>query len=259
MTYEGVLNSELIHDASIARAQVKPMGVIRWGIFGLPGMGKSSLCRAMFQKAKGYFPLLIIPEAADYAVKVEGYALTEFEPFLNQVYEQAENLAHHFASSNDDVVIIREPSIIQNEVYLIVQRGYRQDSNFRGKLRDFADHAQMGMWDDRKADEISMIFLQHKERLLNLTRGPWLNAYAIFTTENPIRDLDLSIHRQQNLNRDPRLVTNDIALLCGYAIGISKCANILDENGFRMLALDPEGPIEALTLELLRETIAIRS
>ena len=259
MTYQGVLDSDAIEAASLSGGSTKVGRAVRWGILGLPGMGKTSLCKVFFQKMRNYFPIFIIPEAADYAVKVRGYALIEFEPFLNQVYEQAEALAHSLANSISDLVIAREPDIIQNEVYLIVQKAYKTDSSFRAKLRALAYDVQIGKWEYEMVDEISHIFKEHRERLLNLGNGPWLNAYAMFTTEDPIKDLALSIDRQHNPDRDPRLVTNDVALLCGYNIGINRCATDMKEHGFHILTLDPRNQVETLMHQLSTTTLAMRS
>jgi hypothetical protein len=259
MIYEGVLNSELNQETVISGLQAQSVAkVTRWEILGLPGMGKSSICKAVFQEAKGHFPVLVLPEAADYAVKVKGLRLIEFEPFLNQVYEQAEEFAHNLAISRGDLVIIREPSLLQNEVYLIIQKGYQNDPSFRATLMEMAHYAEKGLWDLQTSVKISLKLMEHQERFLDLTRGPWLSAYASLTTGNPILDIGLSIRRQRNPDRDPRLMTDSLALLCGYSIGIRDCVHILRERDSYQLTLNPEDPIEALTLKLVKSILAMR-
>ncbi len=259
MIYEGVLGSELDQDIPVSGLQARSLAkAIRWDIFGLPGMGKSSICKAALQQARGHFPILVLPEAADYAVKVKGFALVEFEPFLNQVYKQAEEFAHNLATSRSNLVIIREPSIIQNEVYLIVQRGYQSDPRFREVLAEVAYQAEKGLWNLQTAEEVSLLFTEHQERLLDLAQGPWLSAYAILTAGNPITDIDLSIRRQQNADRDPRLMTSNPALLCGYSIGINTCIHKLKERGAHILTLDPEDQVKVLTLKLIQAIAVMR-
>lgn len=259
MIYEGVLNSAFDQETVISGLQTQSLAkVTRWEILGLPGMGKSSICKAVFQQAKGHFPLLVVPEAADYAVKVKGLALIEFEPFLNQVYEQAEEFARKLAISRGDLVIVREPSICQNEVYLIIQKGYQDDPGFRAALMEMAHYAEKGQWDLQTSEKISLKLMEHRERFLDLVRGPWLNAYAALTTGNPILDVGLSIRRQQNPDRDPRLMTDNLALLCGYSIGISECMHILRERDSYLLTLNPEDQVEALSLKLVKSILAMR-
>lgn len=257
--YEGVLNSELEKDIVVSDLHAQSVvKATRWEILGLPGMGKSSICKTVFQRAKGHFPVLVLPEAAEYAVKVKGLALIEFEPFLNIVYRQAEEFARKLAISNRDLVIIREPSIIQNEVYLIVQKGYQNDPGFRATLTEMARYVEEGLWDLQTSEKVSLKFIEQQERLLDLVRGPWWNGYAILTTGDPIVDVGLSIRRQQNADRDPRLMTNNLALLCGYSIGISKCVQILRERGSHMLTLDSEDRIDELSLKLINSILTMR-
>jgi len=253
LEFEGVYDPELLAEIykDIYKG-LKNTQIIRWGVFGLPGMGKSTICKRVYFHLRRHVPIIYFPEAADYAVKVLGLPIIDFEPFLNKVYKQMEVLINELVLKMPGLIILKEPPNLQNEIYLLIQKSYTGIEHYRRILDKLASGVAHDYWDSKAVSSLSSLITENRT-LNNLEmKGPWLIEFAGLTTTNPLEDLSISLNRQSNPNRDPRLTTSNLALLCGYLVGINSLIKNIEQSGKMVMILNPNESIENLSLEMER-------
>lgn len=200
--------------------------VSRWEFFGLPGVGKSTLARALtaWLTTEGK-DVLLLPEAVPYAVANLGIALDGLVPFLDEVNGQAETLARETAAAAKQTLatleILRDPAHLQNECYRFVLAA-RADRRHPATdaLDALSASVRRGKWNDEAAEDIGSVLLNTHRALHTPPVGPWQLGHFVLTSSDPLEDLELSRTRQSDGSRDSRLITADSTLLAAYLSAI---------------------------------------
>lgn len=200
--------------------------VSRWEFFGLPGVGKSTLARALtaWLTTEGK-DVLLLPEAVPYAVANLGIALDGLVPFLDEVNGQAETLARETASAAEQTLapleILRDPAHLQNECYRFVLAA-RADRRHPATdaLDALSASVRRNQWNDGAAEDIGSVLLSTHRALRMPPVGSWQLGHFVLTSSDPLEDLDLSRTRQSDGSRDSRLITADATLLAAYLAAI---------------------------------------
>lgn len=239
LNYEGYVSTNCISQPSCT---LNP-NHFRFEFFGLPGMGKSTLCQGIVNKLKDDYCILYIPEAVNYAVEVLGIELTDAGEFIGKFNDQAEILAMKFVKSTPlPTIILKDPSIIQNQIYRYIQKCYVKDRHFTKILSRFQSVQIKDITE--LSNEIWPFVCERIIPYVNdLLLDPFRN-YIWITTQIPTIDIEISLVRQKNIDRNPKLVTSNLALLLGYLSSIQKVFDVLQDKNISIVKINPSNTIE---------------
>lgn len=232
--------------------------VLRWEVYGLPGLGKSTLARGLADALSSHAHVLLLPEAVPYAVVVRGIELNDLEPFLDQANEQAEAVAsaaatavlrHPAAASTDrPLVVIRDPAWLQNESYRFVLHALRVPTDpVAVALAQLGRAAAAGEWREDLAQLVGRTLWGRHPALRTPPAGQWRLGHVLLTTGDALEDFRLSLSRQRDGRRDPRLVTRAPEALAGYLATLRFVEReSRAETGAPLAPLDPRSTPESL-------------
>jgi hypothetical protein len=231
----------------------------RIDVIGLPGLGKSSLLRRLFAKFGSLrFAVFAIPEAANYAVIKEGHTLDTMEVFLTGFYLNAERLATAAARAIPNLIVLREPSAVQNHAYLVMQRVLRKAPTVITELSsEYSRQVKLSLTYSRPVEwpqnlETALWSQVRESIVVTLANGePWCKRFVVLTTGHPERDLRLSLERQCQSDRDPRLATLDYPRLCSYLTAIRGIVDHLIQIDAAVLTVHPEHTSEKIELAMI--------
>jgi len=221
----------------------------RIDVIGLPGLGKSSLLRRLFATLGSLgFEVFAIPEAANYAVINEGHRLDTMEAFLTGFYLDAERLAIAASRLVPNLIVLREPSGVQNEAYLVMQRALKDDPGAITALSK--EYSRQLEWPENLE---TALWSQVGESILATLAdgGPWEKRFVLLTTGHPEEDLRLSRKRQRQSDRDQRLATLDYSHLCSYLTAIRGIVGHLIGIGAVVLTVHPERTLGEIDREIV--------
>jgi hypothetical protein len=201
--------------------------MLRWEVYGLPGLGKSTLARGLVDALGSQAHVLLLPEAVPYAVVVRGIALKDLEPFLDHANAQAEAVARAAADAvlrhpatappARPLVVVRDPAWLQNESYRFVLHALRDPADPAAvALAQLGRAAAAGEWRDDLAQLVGRTLWGRHPALCTPPAGPWRLGHVLLTTSDALEDFRLSLARQRDGRRDPRLVTGAPEALAGY-------------------------------------------
>lgn len=239
--YNGVVDIRLLKSkpSSMHCAKTNPCDGLLVQLFGLPGSGKSTLfCRIFdFLHAEG-LKIFAMPEAANFAVDRKGYSLNNMEKLLTPLYKRAEKEAIRLAYRIPGLITLREPAKTQNDAYLDIQQIIRERSESVKFIEHLANCFCSGTWEPLSATRL-ISELKRAVVAENRWKWPGKRIFIHLTTGVPLDDLFLSIDRQKNPDRDPRLCTTDPVYLCGYKAALELLNRHLSTKGHLIFTLNP--------------------
>ena len=241
--------------------------VLRWELFGLPGFGKSTLSRGLVDALSSHAHALLLPEAVPYAVVVRGIELKDLEPFLDDTNSQAEAVTRaaadavlrHPATAPTvrPLVVIRDPAWLQNESYRFVLHALRDPTDPAAvALAQLGRAAAAGEWREDLAQLVGRTLWGRHPALCTPPGGRWRLGHVLLTTGDAVEDFRLSLARQRDGRRDPRLVTDAPEALAGYLATLRFVEReSRTETGAPLMQLDPRATPESLVETVSSATI----
>ena len=251
LAYEGYI-SKNIFDIRLSTKENENFSLFV-DFMGIPGLGKTTLCKSLVNTLKERICILYIPEAVNYAIEILEMNLQNVGSFIGTFNDQAEDLVSHLVKNTPKIVIIKDPSLIQNQVYRYIQKFYRQNQDFERLLYKF-DQQLM------EHNEFNESYSQLAWEMVETKLNPYIKEIAennsrrfvILTTGNSQEDIHLSIARQGDPNRNQNLSTTNRVLLCGYVISIIKIAKILAKSQKPLTIIDPRDSLLNSKEKLIR-------
>lgn len=219
----------------------------RVDFFGIPGLGKTTLCKLMVSYLDKHHNVFYIPEAVNYAIEVLGMDLNSVGPFVGIFNEQAEKYVMRIVQNNQkSFFIIKDPSLVQNQIYRFVQKEITRNLEFRKIITDYVQSFENSTPELAKEKLAWTVVNQKIKPYIQEVANKPPYRHIWITTGNLVEDIKLSLHRQGAPGRNPNLITSSKYLLSAYFICIKNSVEILGNSRHKIMIVDPSNSLQEL-------------